>query len=228
MFTGNTQYRRVMTTIAIIGGHGKIGLLATQELAAAGHTVLSVIRNPDHVSDVVAAGATAVVLDIETATGSELATSISGAEAIIFTAGAGGGSGAARKETVDHQGAVKSMAAAGELGIERFVQVSYIGADDASYGTEDPSFAAYQRAKAAADDALRASTLAWTIVRPGTLNDQARTGLVTIDGSLTSGETSRANVASVLAVLAVEKLAIGQVLNVIDGDTEVRSAILGA
>jgi uncharacterized protein YbjT (DUF2867 family) len=217
-----------MTTIAIIGGHGKIGLLTTRELAAAGHTVLSVIRNPDQMADVVAAGATAVVLDIETATGSELATSISGAEAIIFTAGAGGGSGPARKETVDHQGAVTSMAAAGELGIDRFVQVSYIGADDPTYGTEDPSFAAYQRAKAAADDALRASSLAWTIVRPGTLTDGPRTGLVTIDESLTSGETSRANVPALLAVLAGEKLAIGKVLNVIEGHTDIHSAILGA
>src|SRR4051794_19863922 len=112
-----------MSTIAIVGGHGKVALLLARELAEAGHTPLGVIRDESQGDDVRAAGAAPVVVDIESATAEELAAAI-GAEgtvdAIVFAAGAGGGSGAARKESVDHQGSVKSIAAAGILGARRF------------------------------------------------------------------------------------------------------------
>jgi uncharacterized protein YbjT (DUF2867 family) len=216
-----------MSTIAIIGGHGKVGLLTSRELSSSGHSVRSVIRNPGHAADVEAAGATPVVLDIETATPSELAASIGPVDAIIFTAGAGGGSGPERKETVDHQGARKSIGAASELGVQRFVLVSYLGADDPSSSGGDPSMAAYQRAKHAADEAVRASSLDWTIVRPGTLNDDAATRRVTIGDAITEGTTSRGNVAALLALLVTDGPAPRRVLNVIDGDTELPSAIAG-
>ena len=213
-----------MSTIAIIGGHGKIGLLATKELADAGHTVRSIIRNPEHADEITALGATPVIVDIETATSAELAAGISSVDAIIFTAGAGGGSGPERKETVDHQGAVKSMEAATELRIQRFVLVSYIGADDPASGGDDPSMIAYQKAKKAADDALRASDLEWTIVRPGALNDDPATHLVTIDETAT-GTTSRGNTAALLALLATDRPAPWRVLNVIDGETSLEEAL---
>ncbi|MET0976370.1 MAG: NAD(P)H-binding protein [Leifsonia sp.] len=213
-----------MSTIAIIGGHGRIALLAARELADAGHTPLAVIRNPAQSDDVRAAGATPVVVDIESASAADLAGAIGAADAIVFAAGAGPGSGAARKETVDHQGSVLSIAAAGLLGTRRFVQISYLGADvpDTS---GDEVFAAYQVAKKAADDALRASDLDWTIVRPGSLNDEPRTGRVLIDPSITRGTTSRANTAALVAALAVRPLAVHSVLNVIDGDIPLDEAL---
>jgi len=211
------------TTIAIIGGHGKIGLLASDELSTAGHTVLSVIRNPEHATDVESAGAVAVVIDIESASAEELAAAIGPVDAIIFTAGAGGGSGVERKETVDHQGAVKSLDAATELGAKTFVIVSYIGADDPASGGDDPSMIAYQRAKAAADDAVRASTLDWTIVRPGGLTDAGVGGIAV--GDDVSGTTSRASVARVLALLVTGNPLPRTVLNVIDGPTEIEKAL---
>ena len=210
------------TTIAIIGGHGKIGLLASDELSAAGHTVLSVIRNPQHATEVEAAGAVAVVIDIESATAEELAAAIGPVDSVIFTAGAGGGSGVERKETVDHQGAVKSLDAATEVGASRFVIVSYIGADDPASGGDDPSMMAYQRAKAAADDAVRASSIDWTIVRPGGLTDSPAGGIAVGD---VTGKTSRASVARVLALLVTENPLPKTVLNVIDGDTEIGEAL---
>lgn len=213
-----------MTTIAIIGGHGKIGLLASDELSERGHTVLSVIRNPQHATDVEAVGAVAVVIDIESATAEELAAAIGPVDAVIFTAGAGGGSGVERKETVDHQGAITSLDAATELGANTFVIVSYIGADDPASGGDDPSMQAYQRAKAAADNAVRASSLEWTIVRPGGLTDSPAGGIAVGD---VSGRTSRASVARVLALLVTESPLPRTVLNVIDGDTEIGAALAG-
>jgi len=211
-------------TIAIIGGHGKIGLLASDELSTAGHTVLSVIRNPDHATDVESAGAVAVVIDIESATAEELAAAIGPVDAVIFTAGAGGGSGVERKETVDHQGAVKSLDAATELGAKSFVIVSYIGADDPASGGDDPSMIAYQAAKHAADEAVRASDLDWTIVRPGGLTDASVGGIAVGD---VTGSTSRASVARVLALLVTETPLPKTVLNVIDGPTEIEKALSG-
>ncbi|KQO95444.1 NAD(P)H-binding protein [Leifsonia sp. Leaf264] len=216
-----------MTRTAIIGGHGKIALLLSRELTDAGHQAVGVIRNPEHASDVEAAGAVAVVLDIESASAEDLAAALAdagGVDAVVFAAGAGGGSGAARKETVDHQGSVKSIVAAGRLGISRFVQISYIGADQADT-SGDESFGAYQVAKKAADDALRASALDWTIVRPGHLNDDAATGRVRIGDDVTSGTTSRANTAAVIAALLTSPLGVGTVLNVIDGDTPIAEAL---
>ena len=193
-----------MTRTAIIGGHGKIALLLSRALTDAGHQAVGVIRNPEHADEVSRRPALQpVVLDIETASAEDLAAALAaagGVDAIVFAAGAGGGSGAARKETVDHQGSVKSIAAARQLGIRRFVQISYIGADQADT-SGDESFGAYQVAKKAADDALRASGLDWTIVRPGHLNDDAATGRVRIGDDVTSGSTSRANTAAVIAAL---------------------------
>ncbi|MEL4320039.1 SDR family oxidoreductase [Leifsonia sp. YIM 134122] len=220
-----------MTRTAIIGGHGKIALLLTRSLTDAGHQAVGVIRNPEHSDDVRAAGGVPVVLDIETASAEELTSALAAVasdggavDAVVFAAGAGGGSGAARKESVDHQGSVKSIAAARQSGIRRFVQISYIGADQADT-SGDESFGAYQVAKKAADDALRASDLDWTIVRPGHLNDDALTGRVRIGDDVTSGSTSRANTAAVIAALLEGPAALGGVLNVIDGDTPIAEAL---
>ena len=211
-----------MSTVAIIGGHGQIGLLTARELTAGGHTVRSVIRNPDHAVDVDATGAAAVLLDIETASAAQLADALGPIDAIIFTAGAGPDSGPARKETVDHQGAVLSLAAATASGA-RFVIVSYLGADVPATGEE--SWVAYQRAKKAADDAVRASSVDWTIVRPGSLNDDPKSGMVTIDDALTGGSTSRANTAALLALVATTHPTTGRVLNVVDGSTPLEAAL---
>jgi len=210
-----------MATIAIIGGHGQIALQTARELLAGGHEVRSVIRNPEHVSDIEATGATAVIVDIETATAFQLVTAIGDVDSIIFAAGAGPDSGPARKETVDHQGAVKALEAAEVIGA-RLLVISYIGADEPATGEE--SWVAYQAAKKAADDAVRASDVDWTIVRPGNLNDEPRTALVTIAEDA-SGTTSRANVAALLALLSTSHPAPGRVLNVIDGDTPIELAI---
>ena len=211
-----------MSTVAIIGGHGQIGLLTAHELTGAGHTVRSVIRNADHAADVEATGAVPVLLDIESASPPELLDALGPVDAVIFAAGAGPDSGPARKETVDHQGAVTSLAAAADLGA-RYVIVSYLGADVPATGEE--SWVAYQRAKKAADDAVRASSIDWTIVRPGSLNNDPKSGRVTIDDALTGGSTSRANTAAVLALLATTHPAPGRVLNLIDGDTPLEVAL---
>lgn len=136
-----------MNRIVIVGGHGKIALLLEKLLVDRGDEVVAVIRNPDHAADVEAAGATPFVLDIESGTVEQLTDAFTGADAVVFSAGAGAGSGAERKRTVDFGGSVKSAAAASLAGVHRFVQVSAIGVENEPDPMGDETWAAYVLAK---------------------------------------------------------------------------------
>ena len=169
-----------MTTIVIAGGHGKIALRLARVLSARGDTVRSLIRNPGHEAGVHAAGAEAVLADMEKL--DDLSEFVDGADAVVFAAGAGPGSGAERKRTVDLGGALKLLEAARRTGARRYLMVSSIGAGNPAAGAE--SMRPYLEAKAEADAALSASDLDWTIVRPGALTDDPGTGMVDAAASL--------------------------------------------
>lgn len=214
-----------MSTIVIIGGHGKIALLTSKNLAADGHTVRSLIRNPDQADDIREAGAEPVILDIASATTDELIDVVTGGDAIIFTAGAGGKQGPEATFAVDRDGALKTFAVAERAGVARLLLVSYLHADDPDGVKDNPGMQPYQQAKHAADNALRNTDLLWTILRPGVLNDDAASNRVAVGDGIESGTTSRANVAALLATLATSTLAARRVLNVVDGETEIQTAL---
>jgi nucleoside-diphosphate-sugar epimerase len=209
--------------VAIAGAHGKIAMRLTRLLADSGDDVIGLIRNPDHASEVSAQGATPVVCDLERATVEELAEHITDADAAVFAAGAGAGSGAERKLTVDRDGAVKLLQAATAIGAPRFVIVSSVGAENPP--DDDDVFSAYLRAKAAADDAVRASDREWTIVRPGPLTDDPGTGLVQIDAAPFRGDVPRDDVAAVIARLLPEPRASRRVLYVSGGAQPLEAAL---
>lgn len=181
--------------VIIIGGHGKVALLTAPLLVAAGRSVTSVIRNADHRPDVAATGADPLVIDVESADVDALAALLTGHDAVVWSAGAGGGN-PARTYAVDRDAAIRAIDATQRAGIDRFVMVSYFGSgiDDIP---ADNSFAPYSLAKAAADDHLRASALNWTILGPSRLTDEPASGLIDEDGA--SGTVSRADVAMVIA-----------------------------
>src|SRR3954451_1133250 len=163
--------------VVIAGGHGKIALITEGLLSRRGDSVAGFIRNPAHTGDVEQPGAEAVVLDLEQASVEEVASQLTGADAVIFAAGAGPGSGAARKETVDRDAAILLADAAQAAGVRRYVMVSAMAADPHATA-DDEVFQIYLRAKGIADDAIRSRTaLTSTIVRPG-LTDDAGTGRV--------------------------------------------------
>src|SRR5215207_11200464 len=155
--------------VAIAGAHGQIARALTRLLAARGDRVRGLIRNPAHADDVREDGAEPVLLDLESASAEDVSAALEGADAVVFAAGAGPGSGAARKMTVDRDGAIALVRAAEAAGAGRFVIVSSVGAESPPDG--DDVFSAYLRAKAEADQAVMASDLAWTVVRPGPLTD---------------------------------------------------------
>ncbi|MCW3768782.1 NAD(P)-binding oxidoreductase [Paenarthrobacter ureafaciens] len=215
-----------MSRIAIIGGHGKVALHLSRILSGEGHDVTSFIRNPEHVADVTATGASAEVLDVENSTTAELAKALGGHDAVVWSAGAGGGN-PSRTYAVDRDAAIRSMDAAVEAGVKRYVMVSYFGADKDHGVPEDNSFFAYAEAKAAADEYLRNTGLDWTVLGPGALTEDAPTGLIEVnpanpgDGT----QTSRANVALVAAAVLELPETIGRTIPFRDGTVDVVDAL---
>ena len=212
--------------VAIAGGNGKIARRLARLLAARGDEVRGLIRQPEHVDDLRADGSDPVLCDLENAGVDEVARAISGADAVVFAAGAGPGSGAERKLTIDRDGAIKLLEAARSSGVERYVMVSSVGAESPPDG--DDVFSVYLRAKAQADRALIDSDREWTIVRPGPLTDDPGTGRVRIDTEPVRREVSRDDVGAVLDVVLHEPAAAHHILYANGGDDPIEQALAGA
>ena len=218
--------RLAVMRVVIAGGHGKIALLLERLLAGRGDQAVGLIRNPAQVADVQRAGAEAVVCDLETASADEVAVVLAGADAVVFAAGAGPGSGAPRKDTVDRGASVLMASAAERAGVRRFVQISSMGAGQPPRPGTDEVWAAYITAKTAAEDDLRSRDLDWTILRPGHLTDAPATGGIRLAAPpLPAGSISRDDVAAVIAALLDEPGTRHQTLELVGGDTPVAAAV---
>ncbi|MFD5734380.1 NAD(P)H-binding protein [Streptomyces sioyaensis] len=212
--------------IVIAGGHGQIALRLERLLAKRGDEVAGILRRPEQAGDVLAAGAEPVVCDLESASVEDVARHMEGADAAVFAAGAGPGSDVGRKDTVDRGAAALFADAAETAGVRRFLVVSSMGADREPPEGTDPVFAAYLRAKGAADADVRARAgLDWTILRPGRLTNDPGTGLVTLAESTGRDEVTRDDVAAVLAALLDEPGTIGRTLELIGGEAPVADAV---
>lgn len=207
----------------IAGGHGKIALILTELLGGKGGRVRSLIRNIDHASAVSGAGGDPMVLDLEATTDEELDLALTDIDAIVFAAGAGPGSSAERKNTVDHRGAAKLMEAAKRVGPKRYVIVSSTGADPDAEG--DEIFAAYLRAKGRADRDLVASGLDFTIVRPVALTDEPGSRRVAVGPEPGQPTVSREDVAGVLAEVLERDDTIGLIFQLSSGDKSITEAL---
>jgi uncharacterized protein YbjT (DUF2867 family) len=211
--------------VVIAGGHGKIALVLERLLSQRGDSVAGLIRNPEQTADLEAAGAEPVVIDLEKASVDAVAEHLRGADAVVFAAGAGPGSGAARKETVDRDAAILLADAAEAAGVDRYLMISAMAADPQATA-EDPVFEAYLRAKGVADDAIRArGALSWTVVRPGMLTNDAGTGSVTAGESTGRGSIAREDVAAVLVAVLDEPRTAGQTFDLISGETPITEAV---
>lgn len=214
-----------MANHIIIGRHGKVALLTMPLLRDAGHSVTGVIRNPEHGHDVEAVGGKPLVLDVETALEDDLVRAFEGKDAVVWSAGAGGGN-PGRTYAVDRDAAIRSMEAAFRAGVRRYVMVSYLGAGPDHGIPQDAPFYAYAQAKAAADAHLRSSGLDWTILGPATLTFEKPTGTIDLAPLRDSVEkrVSRGNVAlTIRAALEMDET-IGRTLEYVDGATDIREA----
>lgn len=208
--------------IALIGGHGKVALLAEPLLVEAGHTVHAVIRSPEHVAEVEATGAKAVVADIETLDAAGWDELLRGKDAVVWSAGAGGGS-PQRTWAVDRGAAIASMDAARRVGANRYVMVSYFGASLEHGVSEDEPFFAYAEAKAQADAHLQGTDLEWTILGPSGLTLEEPTGRIDVTAT-ESSTASRGNVARTIVAALERPGTVGKFLTYNDGEQEIGAA----
>lgn len=216
--------------IVIAGGHGKIALILGRMLHDHGCDVAGIIRNPAQADDLRAVGMSPMVLDLESAGVEAVTRALAGADAVVFAAGAGPGSGAARKDTVDRASSVLLADAAEKAGVPRFVQISALGVESVADGARpagmDEVFHAYLVAKLAAEEDLRTRTgLGWTILRPGRLIDGPGTGQVRLNAAVPSGSVPRADVASVVLALLHAPATAGKVLELVSGNSEIAAAV---
>jgi uncharacterized protein YbjT (DUF2867 family) len=203
--------------VVVAGGHGQVGIRLLRLLADGGHRARGLIRNPEHLSDLAAVGAEAVICDMESL--DDLSGCCAGADAVVFAAGAGPGSGPERKRTVDYGSAVKLM----EAGVPRYVMVSAIGAGRPDEWSEE--MRPYYEAKAGADERLMESGLDYTIVRPGGLTDEPGTGRVTVATDVERGSIPREDVAAVIYAVLETPSSIGKTFELVSGDTPIEEAM---
>jgi uncharacterized protein YbjT (DUF2867 family) len=214
-----------MTKVAIVGAHGQIGQFIIKHLRAQGHEALGVVRKEQQIASLRKLGANSVLVDIESASADALASAIKGVDAVVFAAGAGPGSSAERKRTVDYAGSVLLAEAARKAGIKRYVQISAIGVDDPIKPGTEPVWKAYIEAKRDADTSLRESGLDWTIIRPGPLTNKPATGLVTLSEDAGRGEVPREDVALVVVAALGSSSTVGKQWELCSGETPIRDAV---
>ncbi len=206
--------------VVVAGGHGKVALLLLERLVGGGHRARGIIRDPGQGDDLEAVGAEPLVIDMEL---EELVGRIGEADAVVFAAGAGAGSGPERKRTVDYGAAVKLIEAAQAEGVGRYVMVSAMGAADPEASSEQ--MRPYLQAKADADEALATSGLDHTIVRPGMLTDDPATGRVEAAAEVERGEITRADTAAVLLAALETDSTIGKTFEVVGGEAPIADAV---
>ena len=212
-----------MSRIAIIGGHGQIAMHLSRILTSEGHEVTALFRNPEHATEVKQTGAKPVVADVEHLTTETIASHIKGHDAVVWSAGAGGGN-SARTYAVDRDAAIRSMDAAKHAGVNRYVIVSYHGARLDHGVAEDDGFFAYAEAKAAADDYLKKTHLDWTVLGPSRLTTEPATGNIAIgDGG--KSEVTREDVALVAAAVLELPTTVGKFIEFNNGDTPIKEAL---
>jgi len=214
--------------VVVVGGHGKIARLLAPLLVARGDVVVPLVRKPEHADELAALGTQPALLDIEASDADDFAAVLTGADAVVFAAGAGADGRADRKRTVDLEGSLKSQDGARLAGVRRFVQISAIGVDEPITDDMRAVWAAYVVAKRDADEALRDSGLDWTILRPGGLTDDPGTGRVALGEHVPRGTVPRADVAAVVAAVLADASTTGHQWELVGGDTPVPDALAAA
>ncbi|WP_278236179.1 SDR family oxidoreductase [Isoptericola sp. AK164] len=220
--------------VVVIGALGKVARQLVPLLADGGSgpavDVVGVVRKEEQIDRVADIGGEPLLLDVEHASTEEMARAFDGADAVIWSAGAGGGN-PDRTYAVDRDAAIRSMDAAADAGVRRYVMVSWVGSV-ADHGVpSDASFFPYADAKLAADDHLRTTDLDWTILGPGSLTDDPPTGRIRVLGAderVERGEPSqvpRADVAQVAAASLRIDATIGRFVRFTTGDETIPAAL---
>ena len=211
--------------VLVAGAHGKTARRLVRMLVEGGHEVRGLVRREEQTGDVEADGAEPAVVDLEAEeVEGGIGRAVEGCDAIVFAAGAGPGSGAARKETMDFGGAAKLVEAAEERGVRRYLMLSAMGASDPEGGSE--AMRPYLRAKACADERLRSSGLDYTIIRPGSLTEDEGTGAIEAAERLgRRSKIPREDVASTFAAALQNENTFHKTFDILSGEIPIPEAL---
>ena len=212
--------------IIVIGGSGRTGILIVEKLVAAGHSVVATIRNPRHMAETVKRGAETIVLDLDKSPLADFTTTMKGADAVVFAAGSAAGESSA----LDRIGTRRTVHAAENAGVKRYLSISAIGASTGlSIRSMNDEMKDYYKQKRAAAKFITSSSLAWTIIEPGELLDTPGTGKVTLsEAALEPAPVTRADVAAVTVAVLAEPRTAGHTFQLVNGDTPIATALKAA
>jgi uncharacterized protein YbjT (DUF2867 family) len=149
--------------ILVVGGTGLLGRQLVSDLVAQGERVQAFARGihpfptdwPDEVERV--AGDLGSSEDCDRA--------VRGCSKVVFAASGFGLPSGGDPRSVDRDGAIRLIQAAAKAGVEHLVMMSM-------HGTAADGAIDYLRCKFAAEEALKSSGMAWTIIRMGVLLEQ--------------------------------------------------------
>lgn len=207
----------------MIGANGQIGKQLVQLLRESEkHDVRAMVRSDEQAQALRENGIDAVVANLE-GTVAEIAEAVNGCDAIVFTAGSGGHTGADKTLLVDLDGAVKSMEAADIAGVNRYVMVSALQAHNRENWNE--KIRHYYVAKHYADKVLMDSNLTYTIIRPGGLTNEKGTEKVTIAENLPRATVTREDVAKTVFASLDLKNTFNRSFDLIQGEDEIKVAL---
>lgn len=197
--------------VLVLGAGGNVSRHSVPKLVAKGHNVSALVRNPDHAERLIGDGATVIVRDLTSLDEEGWARLLTPFDVVVWSAGAGGGS-AERTYAVDRDAAMGMIDALEDLGefAPFLVMVSYAGASEATTEDDGGAWYAYVESKKAVDKRLLASELAYQILGPTRLTDDAAEGITVLDGAMDAdSETPRELVAEVI----VESVGRGEAFN---------------
>lgn len=209
--------------ILVVGANGKIGKQVVKFIQESDeHQARAMIRKPQQASFFEQLGADTVITDLEDDI-SEIAKAAEGVDAVVFTAGSGAHTGADKTILIDLDGAVKTMEAAKQAGVKRFVLISSF--DTRREKWIGGSFKPYVAAKYYADMWLKSTDLDYTLIHPGILTDEPGTGKVNAAFETDRAEIPREDVAHVILAALNDDSTIGKEFQVIAGDTDIKKAV---
>tara|TARA_R110002050_G_scaffold6781_1_gene27288 strand:+ start:295 stop:918 length:624 start_codon:yes stop_codon:yes gene_type:complete len=206
-----------MENVLVAGANGTTGRIIINLLKESDRYMpIAMVRKAEQKEAFEKEQVSSVLADLE----DDISPALKNIDKVIFAAGSKG----KNVIGVDQEGAKKLTEAAQAAGVEKLVMLSTMGADDPSISSELED---YLKAKQNADEHLKASGLNYSIVRPGSLNNEEGSGKIQLAKSLGKhGQISRADVAKTIVSALDENRMKNQTFEILAGDTPIEEATL--
>ncbi|MEK4304228.1 MULTISPECIES: SDR family oxidoreductase [Oceanobacillus] len=210
--------------ILVVGANGQIGKHLVKLIQDNGDQARAMIRKEEQANYFKDLGAETAIVNLEDEVDA-IANAAEGVDAVVFTAGSGPKTGKDKTLMIDLDGAVKTIQAAEQANVKRFVMISSFDTNREAIQSAPESFAPYVVAKHYADEWLLNSDLDYTIIHPGLLTNEPGTNQVNLGANVERGEVPREDIAKVIYTSLKNDTTIGKRFRAVGGQTAVEEAI---